>query len=149
VGNRSYISRRTPRPSFDLDGVEFHAGKVSLFRMATIAGDVDLDSMDPKDLLAIFEKLLGEDWPRFEEHVAEQVTEPSVLMQILEDLLGDVVGGPLVSPSDSASGPPPTGDTLRAQQTFTVDALAEENPTPEQLEQIRAILGTKPPAEAG
>jgi hypothetical protein len=155
VGTRTYISRRTPKPAIELDGVRFELAGVSLLDMRDwlTLKDLRLNTVEGIDALnSLFGRVLR-DYETFRAHCAEHMTEPDTLVQILADAFNDAFGedeptDPTQRPTESSDGPSTTGATSPAvsQSLEVLDVLADqalaraEAMTPEEEIALRAAV---------
>jgi len=118
MSHKSYTSRKRDPFTFDIDGEQFTpAGGLQLLELGELANVEDLKADSAEGIKAInkfFQTLLGEaEYDRFRTYVAEQHTDPDVLLDILGDMFEELVGHPTQRPSESSDGPSSTGPTLR------------------------------------
>jgi hypothetical protein len=102
---------------FELDGVQFTPGYLSMIDLTELARHSDLDAATPEGIAAIggfFKDVLGEDYDRFRAHCRQHRTDPDTLMEIISDLVESMTQGfPTQPPSRSPAGPTSTGRTSR------------------------------------
>lgn len=144
---RSYSSGRTEQEiGFDLDGVSFTPGNLSILDMADLAQYAELDTDTPEGLAKLgefFALMLGDDYPRFREHCGKHHTRADVLLQIIFDLLEDILavtmpGFPTPAASPSSAGPPITKPMWKV---ISPDGtVREEELTPEREAELREAI---------
>ncbi|WP_101791032.1 hypothetical protein [Nonomuraea indica] len=143
MARRSYTSRRDQAPAtapldFDLDGVTFVAqGSISMMDISEFArlASQGLDSKSPQAvafLADVYLSLLGpEQYRLFREHTRTHHTKPSVLLEILGDLVSGAVeeeaGRPTGRSSDSSDGPPTAPDSVTVV-SFKRGTVEQEKP---------------------
>jgi hypothetical protein len=103
--------------AFELDGVEFTChGQMDANDLVELAPLLDAGEgqwLDPAALAAVghfYSQVMGRaTWAQFSAHRRAHRTPPSVIAQIMMDLIQEVVDRPPARPSPSPSGPQTTG----------------------------------------
>jgi hypothetical protein len=127
--------------TFTLDAVTFTChGEMDANDLVELAPLMDAgegDWLDPASLAAIghfYRAVLGPvTYRQFSAHRRQHRTAPSVVAQIMFDLIEEVTAGPPAVPSPSQAGPPPTGPSS-----------AGGSPSPERLFRLPPAAGADP-----
>jgi len=134
----SYTSRGEAAPfEFELDGVGFVCGGgVSLLDLLEVTRMAQFDVDSPEGAAAIadlFKESMGKaEYARFRQHCREHNTEPDTIIEIMQDLVEHVTGGPTRRSRLSPPGPQTTTGTSR------VDLPSVHELTPEEIQRWRA-----------
>jgi len=141
---RQYKSKPVESQTFELDGVEFTVpGNLFMLDLVELAKLSDVDTMDPRAIKAVtdlFENLLGDDFNRFHAHCREHKTSNETLMEIMQDLIGDTMGGfPTQQASPSAPGTTTTGPTYTVVSPSS-GSVVQFPMTPERETELRQAV---------
>jgi hypothetical protein len=157
MARRTYTSKSRQVEPFELDGVEFHPGRISLLRLvelakwAKVADAEDLPAEAAEAIAGLMADLLGRDYERFKAHCAAHETDDETIMAIIQDIIKDVVGPPSDRPSPSPPGPTSTGstssDTSPVIERVNLQTGATDwvSPSDEEWEQLMAEARQTPP----